>query len=158
MPLEYAPFSKSEYDRRITKTRTAMTAAGIDVLFATDPSNQAWLTGYDGWSFYVHQGAILGLEGDPIWWGRMQDTNGGRRTVWMEDDQMMIHLLPTDIFVGHLSHWQYNTWKVDLKKVPALPSGLVNFVIDDQGKVVELQMDVPNPDFDFTELKFYKKK
>ena len=88
MPLEYAPFSKSEYDRRIAKTRAAMAAAGIDVLFATDPSNQAWLTGYDGWSFYVHQGVILGLEGDPIWWGRMQDTNGGRRTVWMEDDQV----------------------------------------------------------------------
>jgi len=85
MPLEHAPFSKSEYDRRIAKTRTAMERAGIDVLFATDPSNQAWLTGYDGWSFYVHQGVILGLEGDPIWWGRMQDTNGGRRTVWMED-------------------------------------------------------------------------
>ena len=47
-------------------------------------------------------------------------------------------------------------WKVELKKVPSLPSGLVNFVIDEKGKVVELQMDVPNPDFDFTELKFYK--
>ena len=86
MPLEHAPFSKVEYDRRISKTRAAMEKAGIDVLFATDPSNQAWLTGYDGWSFYVHQGVVLGLESDPIWWGRMQDTNGGRRTVWMEDD------------------------------------------------------------------------
>ena len=55
----------------------------------TDPSNQAWLTGYDGWSFYVHQGVILGLEGDPLWWGRLQDANGGRRTVWMEDDKVM---------------------------------------------------------------------
>ena len=85
MPLEHAPFSKGEYDRRIAKTRAAMEAAGIDVLLATDPSNQAWLTGYDGWSFYVHQGVILGSDGDPIWWGRKQDANGGRRTVWMED-------------------------------------------------------------------------
>lgn len=82
----------------------------------------------------------------------------GDAKVWMEGDQMMIHLLPTEIFVGHLSHWQYNTWKVELKKVPALPSGLINFVIDDKGEVSELQMDVPNPDFDFTELKFYKLK
>ncbi|MFQ5437636.1 MAG: M24 family metallopeptidase [Paracoccaceae bacterium] len=86
MPVAHAPFSKGEYDRRVAKTRDAMAAAGIDVLYAADPSNQAWLTGYDGWSFYVHQGVILGREGDPIWWGRMQDTNGGRRTVWMEDE------------------------------------------------------------------------
>ncbi len=88
MPLEHAPFSKSEYDRRIAKARAAMERAEINVLFATDPSNQAWLTGYDGWSFYVHQGVILGLDGDPVWWGRMQDTNGARRTVWMEDGQV----------------------------------------------------------------------
>ncbi len=91
MPIEHAPpFSKAEYDRRIAKTRDAMAAAGIDVLFVTDPSNQAWLTGYDGWSFYVHQGVILGLSGDPVWWGgRVQDANGARRTVWMEDDQVL---------------------------------------------------------------------
>ncbi|MYA89574.1 MAG: M24 family metallopeptidase [Boseongicola sp. SB0662_bin_57] len=89
MPIEHAPFSQAEYDRRMAKTRKAMAAAGIDVLFVTDPSNQAWLTGYDGWSFYVHQGVILGLEGDPLWWGRLQDTNGGRRTVWMKDDKVL---------------------------------------------------------------------
>ena len=56
MPLQNAAFSKSEYDRRIAKTRAAMEAEGIDVLFATDPSNQAWLTGYDGWSFTYIRG------------------------------------------------------------------------------------------------------
>jgi len=80
-----APFSTTEYARRIGNTRHAMEEAGIDVLFVTDPSNQAWLTGYDGWSFYVHQGVILKHDGHPIWWGRMQDANGARRTVWMED-------------------------------------------------------------------------
>lgn len=86
MGLQNAPFSAAEYARRIAKTRAAMAKAGIDVLFATDPSNQAWLTGYDGWSFYVHQGVILTMEGDPLWWGRAQDANGALRTVWMEDD------------------------------------------------------------------------
>jgi len=89
MPLEHAPFSKMEYDSRITKTRAAMEAAGIDVLFTTDPSNQAWLTGYDGWSFYVHQGVILGMDGDPIWWGRYMDMLGGRRTCWMSHDNIL---------------------------------------------------------------------
>ena len=84
-----APFSRAEYDRRIALTRAAMDRAGIDLLFVTDPSNQAWLTGYDGWSFYVHQGVILGMEGAPAWWGRQQDTNGARRTVWMDPDHII---------------------------------------------------------------------
>ncbi len=88
MPVENAPFGASEYARRISKTRAAMSSAGIEVLFVTDPSNQAWLTGYDGWSFYVHQGVILGMEGDPIWWGRMQDTNGAVRTVFMANENV----------------------------------------------------------------------
>jgi ectoine hydrolase len=87
-PPASIPFSAAEYDRRIAKTRAAMARAGIDVLFATDPSNQAWLTGYDGWSFYVHQGVILGPDGPPIWWGRGQDANGARRTVWMGEDHI----------------------------------------------------------------------
>jgi ectoine hydrolase len=89
MPIQNAPFSQSEYDRRIALTRAAMAQAGLDVLFVTDPSNQAWLTGYDGWSFYVHQGVILGLEGEPVWWGRMMDMFGGRRTCWMADDNII---------------------------------------------------------------------
>jgi ectoine hydrolase len=84
MPIENAPFSAAEYARRIARTRRAMERAGIDVLFVTDPSNQAWLTGYDGWSFYVHQGVILTMEGDPHWWGRYMDSIGAGRTCWME--------------------------------------------------------------------------
>ena len=79
-----APFPVAEYDRRIALTRNAMRDAGLDALFVTDPSNQAWLTGYDGWSFYVHQGVILTHEGEPIWWGRHMDMMGGRRTCWMD--------------------------------------------------------------------------
>lgn len=75
------PFSPQEYERRLNLTRAAMTRAGIDVLIATDPSNQAWLTGYDGWSFYVHQAVILPIDGTPFWWGRRQDSNGALRTV-----------------------------------------------------------------------------
>jgi ectoine hydrolase len=74
-------FTPAEYDRRLALTRAEMAARGIDVLIATDPSNQNWLTGYDGWSFYVHQAVILPLEGPPIWWGRNQDANGAVRTV-----------------------------------------------------------------------------
>ena len=83
MPASNIPFRRQEYDRRIALTRAAMQSAGLDVIFITDPSNQAWLTGYDGWSFYVHQGVLLGLEGDPVWWGRHMDSIGANRTCWM---------------------------------------------------------------------------
>ncbi|MBE1281867.1 MAG: ectoine hydrolase DoeA [Rhodobacteraceae bacterium] len=88
MPHDNAPFSMGEYKRRISATRAAMERAGLDLLFVTDPSNQAWLTGYDGWSFYVHQGVLLGLEGEPIWWGRKMDALGGLRTCWMSQDNI----------------------------------------------------------------------
>lgn len=85
MPGQFIPFSAAEYAMRLHKTRIAMARRGLDALFVTDPSNMAWLTGYDGWSFYVHQGVIVLPDGDPIWWGRAQDANGARRTVWMSD-------------------------------------------------------------------------
>ncbi len=82
-------FTQAEYDRRLAKTRNAMAAKGLDCLFVQDPSNMAWLTGYEGWSFYVHQGVLVFLDADPVWWGRQQDSNGALRTVWMGDDRIL---------------------------------------------------------------------
>ena len=76
-------FPRSEYDRRIARTRRAMAAHGLDLIIVSDPSNMAWLTGYDGWSFYVHQAVLLGLDGEPVWWGRGMDAQGAKRTVFM---------------------------------------------------------------------------
>ncbi len=87
--MSNAPFSQAEYDRRLGLTRSAMQAAGLEAVFVSDPSNQAWLTGYDGWSFYVHQGVIVTMTGEPIWWGRHMDMMGGRRTCWMGHDNIL---------------------------------------------------------------------
>ncbi|MFT6090253.1 M24 family metallopeptidase [Sulfitobacter sp.] len=88
MPAIDLPFTATEYSRRLELVRSEMATRGLDALFVTDPSNQAWLTGYDGWSFYVHQGVIVLPDADPIWWGRNQDTNGALRTVWMAPDSV----------------------------------------------------------------------
>lgn len=77
-------FSNDEYRRRIAKTRTAMDAAGLEATVVCDPSNMSWLTGYDGWSFYVYQGVVLTQSGDPVWWGRAMDAVGAGRTVFMD--------------------------------------------------------------------------
>lgn len=88
MPPSGLPFSPDEYRDRVKRTQNAMADAGLDALFITDPSNQAWLTGYDGWSFYVHQGVVVLPDSDPVWWGRQMDSNGALRTVWMEPDNI----------------------------------------------------------------------
>ena len=80
-------FPLAEYHRRIALTRKAMAAKGLDLIIVSDPSNMAWLTGYDGWSFYVHQAVLLGLEGEPVWWGRGMDAQGAKRTVFMQPRQ-----------------------------------------------------------------------
>ena len=82
------PFSQGEYDRRLALVEARMAEQDLDVLYVQDPSNMAWLTGYDGWSFYVHQGVIVIPGQSPIWWGRGQDTNGALRTVWMPADRI----------------------------------------------------------------------
>src|SRR5580692_5736141 len=76
-------FSRAEYAERLAKTRVSMGRHGIDVLIVTDPSNMNWLTGYDGWSFYVHQCVLLAKEGEPVWYGRAQDAAGAVRTTWL---------------------------------------------------------------------------
>ena len=81
-------FSPQEYDRRLAATRAAMERNGIDTLLVADPSNMAWLTGYDGWSFYVPQMVILPRHGSPLWWGRTQDKAGAQQTTWLTPEAL----------------------------------------------------------------------
>ena len=78
-------FTDAEYEARVAQTRAEMAKRGIDLLVISDPSNMNWISGYDGWSFYVHQAVLLPMEGEPVWWGRGIDEPGARRTVFMKD-------------------------------------------------------------------------
>ena len=82
-------FSLDEYRQRLAKTREAMYRQGVEVLLVTDPANLNYLSGYDGWSFYVHQGLLVLMDRDePIWFGRAQDSNGAKLTTWLSDDSI----------------------------------------------------------------------
>jgi len=73
----------------LKKTRERMDHAGIEVLLVVDPANMNYLTGYDGWSFYVHQGVVLDMSSpEPVWFGREQDANGARLTTWLSEDSI----------------------------------------------------------------------
>jgi len=95
-------FTKIEYAERILKTRNAMASAGIETLIITDPSNMNWLTGYDGWSFYVHQAVIIGPEGEPLWWGRPMDAVGAGLTTYLSDASILSY--PDDYVQNPLKH------------------------------------------------------
>ncbi len=94
-------FTREEYAERLEKTKKAMVEKGLDLLIVTDPSNMAWLTGYDGWSFYVHQCVLVPIEDDPVWFGRSQDANGAKRTVYMPHDRIIPY---ADYYVQSTTH------------------------------------------------------
>lgn len=116
-------FTQAEYDQRLNKVRTAMAQAGIETLIVSDPSNMAWITGYDGWSFYVHQAVIVGLDDDPVWFGRSQDANGARRTTWLSDSN--IYGYP-DIYVQSTERhpMQLLAGEIDRRGWSSLPLGV----------------------------------
>ena len=83
-------FDVSEYRQRLNKTKEQMAKKGLDGLIVTDPANMNYISGYDGWSFYVHQGLIIFKDKDqPVWFGRAQDSNGARITTWLDDDNII---------------------------------------------------------------------
>ncbi len=80
-------FDIAEYDARVRKTKQAMQARGLDVLLVHRRRNMRWLTGYDGWSFYVHQLVVIAQDQDqPLWIGRGIDVNGARVTTFLRPE------------------------------------------------------------------------
>ena len=83
-------FEKPEYAGRLAKTKARMEANGIEVLLATDPANMCYLTGYDGWSFYVHQLLVVAADADePVWIGRGMDANAAKVTTYLADANIL---------------------------------------------------------------------
>jgi Xaa-Pro dipeptidase len=96
-------FEKAEYDARLSRAKAAMAERGIEVLLSTNPANMCYLTGYDAWSFYVHQLVIVALEAEEaIWVGRGMDANAARVTTYLSDGN--IHGYPDDYVQSSLKH------------------------------------------------------
>jgi ectoine hydrolase len=83
-------FPQSEFDLRLRNIKSSMSNKGLDLMIITDPSNMNYITGYDGWSFYVPQGVIISLDTDqPIWFGRMQDSKGAMVTTFLKKENIL---------------------------------------------------------------------
>ena len=96
-------FSTLEFSSRLEKTKSSMTKNNIEVLIITDPSNMNYLTGYDGWSFYVPQGIIISLDSkEPMWFGRKQDANGAKITTYLNHNNIIGY--PEELIQAPPSH------------------------------------------------------
>lgn len=94
-------FEVGEYKERLKKTKQRMCDNGIDLIIVTDPANMNYLTGFDGWSFYVHQCLIvIANQEEPIWVGRGQDGNAARLTTWLKEENIRAY---TDDYVQSLT-------------------------------------------------------
>ena len=80
----------------------------------------------------------------------------GEAKVTQENGHLVLRLVPAPNFVGDLEHWQYDTFRIKWRDTVSypFPKGFVTFTLNAHGKVDEMKMDVPNPDFDFKELEF----
>lgn len=96
-------FSRTEYLERIGNTKAAMDARGIELLVVCDPANMNYLTGYDGWSFYVPQAVlVIDDQEEPIWIGRSMDVNGARHTAFLKEENMIGY--PEDYIQTDVKH------------------------------------------------------
>ncbi len=96
-------FSRAEYLDRIQRTKSAMTDRGMDLLVVCDPANMNYLTGYDGWSFYVPQAVlVIDDQEEPVWIGRNMDRNGAMHTAFIHPDHMIGY--PDDYVQSDIRH------------------------------------------------------
>lgn len=91
-------FEHEEYRARVARTKDMMRAEGTDVLLVSNPANQFYLTGYDGWSFYTPQMVVVALDADePIWFGRKMDAVGAKFTAYLSEENVIPY---PDKYVG----------------------------------------------------------
>jgi len=96
-------FSQTEFDIRLNKIKSSMQKKSLDLIIITDPSNMNYITGYDGWSFYVPQGVIISLDhSQPIWFGRMQDSKGAIVTTFLKKENILGY--PEDLIQAPPKH------------------------------------------------------
>lgn len=121
------PFPLSEYQQRIDKTRASMAERGIDVLLSTNPANMGYLTGYDGWSFYVHQLIVLSQDdSQPLWVGRGMDANAARVTTFLDRENIFGY--PDDYVQSTTKHPM--NFVADLLKTKGWDRGIVGVEMD----------------------------
>lgn len=81
----------------------------------------------------------------------------GDATVSLEGEQLVLRLLPYPALVAELKHLHYDTFEIHWRNEFAwFEGGTAHFVADARGKFQRLELDVPNDDLWFHELKLQR--
>ena len=85
-------FTKEEYKQRLKKVKKSMEEKGIELLISQDTNNMNYLTGYDAWSFYYAQCAIVHLNADePLCFVRAQDAGGAYIKTYLKRENIIVY-------------------------------------------------------------------
>jgi hypothetical protein len=89
--------------------------------------------------------------------GTYTDQMYGDVVVWEENGILHFKMDRTNIFEAQLEHWNLEVFTFRFNTaLSSLPQGKLWFNLDKNGKITGLKIDVPNPDFFFTEFDFIK--
>ncbi len=82
----------------------------------------------------------------------------GDATICVEDNKLVLRLLPNKDLVADLTHLHYDTFVIRWRnEFSWFGEGTAQFLLDAAGDVVELNLDVPNDDLWFHELELKRK-
>lgn len=82
-------FERAEYETRVAAVKNAMAERGLDLLLVSEPPNLYYLTGYDAYSFYTPQLAIVSLKHEkPVFVTRSMDKVSARMTTYLTEDSI----------------------------------------------------------------------
>lgn len=82
-------FERAEFDARVAAVKKEMAKRGIKILLVSEPPNLNYLTGYDAYSFYTPQLAIVAIDhAEPIFITRLMDTTSAKITTYLPNDNI----------------------------------------------------------------------
>jgi Xaa-Pro aminopeptidase len=114
-------FTKDEYKQRLKKVQSMMQDKGIELLISHDTNNMNYLTGYDAWSFYYAQCAIVHVNADePLCFVRAQDSGGAYIKTYLKDENIIKRNVKSKaiiIFSKSDNMHPWNKWKSSAKKI-----------------------------------------
>ena len=85
-------FTLEEYKQRLLKVQKMMLDQGIELLISHDTNNINYLTGYDAWSFYYAQCAIVHVNADePLCFVRDQDAGGAYLKTYLKKENIIVY-------------------------------------------------------------------
>lgn len=89
--------------------------------------------------------------------GNYYDPMYGAVEILQEGDGLVIDFKPAPHLKADLSHWHYNTFKLNWHEVHAwFDFGTIKFVLDNNQEVEGIEFDVPNDDIFFDEIHLKK--